>query len=108
MDGAASNLSLVSSGASDSVRQGNDALVALALEELREALPAFRAANVRRASVVRERQATFSLAPGQPARPSTRTPLAGFYLAGVWTDTGLPGTIESAAASGHRAAASVR
>jgi len=33
--------------------------------------------------------------------------VAGFYLAGDWTDTGLPGTIESAAASGHRAADAV-
>jgi hypothetical protein len=34
--------------------------------------------------------------------------LAGFYLAGDWTDTGLPATIESAVASGHAAAALVR
>jgi zeta-carotene desaturase len=83
---------------------GNDATVALALRELRDALPAARTATVKRASVVRERRATFSLAPGQPARPSTVTPLAGLYLAGDWTDTALPGTIESAAMSGHRAA----
>jgi len=106
-NGAASHLSLVSSGAAAIVGQGNDALVVLALRELRDALPAARAAAVRRASVVRERRATFSLAPGQPARPSTTTPLAGFYLAGDWTDTGLPGTIESAAASGHLAADAV-
>jgi squalene-associated FAD-dependent desaturase len=105
--GAASHLSLVSSGAAGIVGQGNDALVALALRELRDALPASRAARLRRASVVRERRATFSLAPGQPARPSTTTPVAGLYLAGDWTDTGLPGTIESAAASGHLAADAV-
>jgi len=105
--GAASHLSLVSSGAAGIAGQGNDALVVLALRELRDALPACRAARLRRASVVRERRATFSLAPGQPARPSTTTPMAGFYLAGDWTDTGLPGTIESAAASGHRAADAV-
>ena len=105
--GAASHLSLVSSGASAIAGQGNDALVVLALRELRDALPACRAARVLRATVVRERRATFSLAPGQPARPSTTTPMAGFYLAGDWTDTGLPGTIESAAASGHRVADAV-
>ena len=107
-NGAASHLSLVSSGAAGTVGQKNDALVALALRELRDALPACRVARVLRATVVRERRATFSLAPGQPARPSTTTPMAGFYLAGDWTDTGLPGTIESAAASGHLAAAAVR
>jgi squalene-associated FAD-dependent desaturase len=105
--GAASHLALVSSGAAGTVGQGNAALVSLALRELRDALPACRAARVRRATVVRERRATFSLAPGQPARPSTTTPVAGLYLAGDWTDTGLPGTIESAAASGHLAANAV-
>ena len=63
--------------------------------------------RVTRASVVRERRATFSLAPGQPSRPAAATPLSGFVLAGDWTDTGLPGTIESAAVSGHRAADAV-
>jgi uncharacterized protein with NAD-binding domain and iron-sulfur cluster len=54
---------------------------------------------------VREKQATFSLAPGQPRRPGTATPIGGLVLAGDWIDTGLPGTIESAVVSGHRAAA---
>jgi hydroxysqualene dehydroxylase len=54
--------------------------------------------------VVREPRATFSLAPGQPRRPTTRTPIKGFYLAGDWIDTGLPATIESAVRSGHLAA----
>jgi uncharacterized protein with NAD-binding domain and iron-sulfur cluster len=54
--------------------------------------------------VVREKQATFSLAADQPPRPSTHTPVTGLYLAGDWIDTGLPGTIESAVVSGHRAA----
>ena len=103
----ASYVSLVSSGAADVVGMTNDGVVNLALGELRDALPRARAAVVRKASVVRERRATFSLAPGQPARPGPNTLLAGFYLAGDWTDTGLPGTIESAAMSGHRAAEAV-
>jgi squalene-associated FAD-dependent desaturase len=106
-DGAASHHSLVSSGAAVIVGRDNDTLTGIALGELQAAFPAARAASVTRASVVRERRATFSLAPGQPARPRAVTPLAGFYLAGDWTDTGLPGTIESAAASGHRAAAAI-
>lgn len=102
---AASHLSLVSSGAAGVVGLDNDAIAGLALRELRDALPAARAAAVRRASVVRERRATFSLAPGQPARPAAgATALPGFFLGGDWTDTGLPGTIESAALGGHRAA----
>jgi protoporphyrinogen oxidase len=102
---AASHLSLVSSGASDIVSRGNDEIVALAVRELREAVPAARDATLKHATVVRERRATFSLAPGEPRRPGAQTGLAGFVLAGDWTDTGLPGTIESAAASGHAAAA---
>ena len=54
--------------------------------------------------IVRERQATFSLHAAEPARPPNQTPVPGFFLAGDWTDTGLPGTIEGAAASGHAAA----
>ncbi len=102
-----SHVSLVSSGAAAVVGMANDAVVDLALGEFLDALPQARSAVVRKASVVRERRATFSLAPGQPARPRPDTPLAGFYLAGDWTDTGLPGTIESAAMSGHRAAEAV-
>ncbi|MGE5200026.1 MAG: hydroxysqualene dehydroxylase HpnE [Rhodospirillaceae bacterium] len=103
-----SYVSLVSSGAADVVGLGNDAIVDLALRELQDALPSARSSAVRHASVVRERRATFSLAPGQPARPASATPLAGFWLGGDWTDTGLPGTIESAAMSGHRATEAIR
>jgi len=101
---AASHLSLVSSGAAGILAETNDALIRMAHEELLDALPDVRAARLLRATVVREPRATFSLAPGQPARPSTRTDLTGFLLAGDWIDTGLPATIESAVRSGHRAA----
>jgi squalene-associated FAD-dependent desaturase len=100
----ASHLSLVSSGAEAVLRRSNDALIALARTELEAAVPAARAAVLRRATVVREPQASFSLAPGQPRRPGTRTAVAGLFLAGDWVDTGLPATIESAVVSGHRAA----
>ncbi|HXE80391.1 MAG TPA: hydroxysqualene dehydroxylase HpnE [Vicinamibacterales bacterium] len=100
----ASHLSLVSSGASAIVAESNDALVDLALREIQDALPAARTARVLRASVVREKRATFSLAPGQPPRPSVETPVRGLWLAGDWIDTGLPATIESAVLSGRLAA----
>jgi squalene-associated FAD-dependent desaturase len=106
-DSSLSHVSLVSSGAAAVAGLTHDAAVNLALRELRDALPRARSAVVKRASVVRERRATFSLAPGQPGRPPADTGLAGFSLAGDWTDTGLPGTIESAAMSGHRAAEAV-
>jgi squalene-associated FAD-dependent desaturase len=102
---SASHLSLVSSGADGVLQLTNADLIALAHRELIEALPSIRAVKLIRASVVREPRATFSLAPGQPARPSVETGIRGFFLAGDWIDTGLPATIESAVRSGHRAAA---
>ena len=101
---ALSHLSLVSSGAEAVLRQSNDELIALAWRELTDAVPEARSAVLARATVVREPQASFSLAPGQPARPGTRTAVSGLFLAGDWVDTGLPATIESAVVSGHRAA----
>jgi len=106
-DGAgeeASHLSLVSSGAAKILAETNIELVHRAHAELLDALPDVRAAKLIRATVVREPRATFSLAPGEPARPSTETGLQGFLLAGDWIDTGLPATIESAVRSGHLAA----
>ena len=100
----ASHLSLVSSAADGLDGSSNDAIVRLALEEVSGALPEVRENRIIRANVIRERRATFSLAPGQPSRPAVRTPVAGLFLAGDWIDTGLPGTIESAVRSGHAAA----
>jgi uncharacterized protein with NAD-binding domain and iron-sulfur cluster len=100
----ASHLSLVSSGADRMVARTNDELIQIAHQELLEAMPEVRTATLVRATVVREPRATFSLASGQPARPKTETGVRGFYLAGDWIDTGLPGTIESAVRSGHAAA----
>lgn len=101
------HLSLTCSGAAAICDASNDAIVAIAVRELGEAIPAFARATLRRATVVRERRATFALGPGAPSRPGTRTPLGGFVLAGDWIETGLPATIESAVLSGHRAAGAV-
>ena len=101
---SASHLSLVSSGAAAIAARGNDELIAAAHAQLVEAFPDARQVRVLRATVIREPNATFSLAPGQPKRPGTATPIRGLYLAGDWVDTGLPATIESAVRSGHAAA----
>ncbi len=56
-----------------------------------------------RCRVVRERAATVVFSPGSPPRIPQATPLPGLALAGDWTDTGLPATIEGAVVSGRRA-----
>jgi zeta-carotene desaturase len=101
-----SHLSLVASGADALVGEDYAALVALAAREVADAIPGARDATLLRGTVVREKRATFSVAPGQPARPPVETPVDGLFIAGDWIDTGLPGTIESAAIAGHRAAQS--
>jgi hydroxysqualene dehydroxylase len=102
-----SHLSLVASGADALTGESAEDLVARAAREVGEAIPGARGASLVRGTVVREKQATFSLAAGQPARPQTKTGLAGLWLAGDWIDTGLPGTIESAVVSGHAAARAI-
>jgi zeta-carotene desaturase len=104
---SASHVALVSSGADAIVGLSNDAVTAIALRELSTALPRSRDAVLRRAVVVREKRATFSVAPDQPLRPGVRTGVRGLFLAGDWIDTGLPATIEGAVLSGHRAADAV-
>ncbi|HSC26804.1 MAG TPA: hydroxysqualene dehydroxylase HpnE [Vicinamibacterales bacterium] len=105
--GEASHLSLVASGAEALVGLDNRSLVDRAAQEVEDALPRARRGRLLRGTVVRERRATFSLAPARSTRPGTRTGIRGLYLAGDWIDTGLPGTIESAVVSGHMAAESL-
>lgn len=100
----ASHLSLVSSAAASLAGKSHADLIALAVREVAGALPAAKGARLVRATVVREKHATFSLAAGEPPRPATRTAVRGLVLAGDWIETELPSTIESAAVSGHAAA----
>lgn len=75
------------------------------LPELARLLPAARDAAVRDFFVTRERHATFDPRPGVGRlRPAARTALPGLSLAGAWTDTGWPATMESAVRSGTTAA----
>jgi squalene-associated FAD-dependent desaturase len=102
--GDASHLSLTSSGAEAIVAMPNQELAALALSEVRDAMPAARSAALLRSVAVREKRSTFSLAADAPPRPGARTAIEGLILAGDWIETGLPATIESAVFSGHAAA----
>lgn len=78
------------------------------LPALAQLLPALRDAQVRDFFVTRERHATFRPAPGTAAlRPPVVTALPGLYVAGAWTATGWPATMEGAVRSGTAAAAAV-
>jgi squalene-associated FAD-dependent desaturase len=80
------------------------AIRARLLPELERLFPAAAAARVEDFFVTRERCATFLPAPGSRAlRPGQATGLPGFALAGAWTDTGWPDTMEGAVRSGQLA-----
>jgi squalene-associated FAD-dependent desaturase len=75
------------------------------LAELRQLFPMAREAEVLRARVVTEHAATFSAVPGVDRwRPAQAGPLANLFLAGDWTATGWPATMEGAVRSGYLAA----
>ncbi|MEU1211555.1 hydroxysqualene dehydroxylase HpnE [Streptomyces sp. NPDC005790] len=75
------------------------------LHELERLLPASRGAGIRDFFVTRERTATFAPTPGVGRlRPGTHTRAPGLYLAGAWTATGWPATMEGAVRSGRSAA----
>jgi uncharacterized protein with NAD-binding domain and iron-sulfur cluster len=93
------------SAADDELAATNDELRARYLPALAELLPAARSATVERFFVTREHSATFRASPGARSwRPAARTELPGLVLAGAWTDTGWPATMEGAVRSGHAAA----
>ena len=83
----------------------DEQIVARTLQEIQEALPAAEHASVRHAVVNRIPMAIPCPKPGsENMRPPTRTPVGGLLLAGDWTDTGLPASMESAVHSGWAAA----
>jgi squalene-associated FAD-dependent desaturase len=89
------------SGADDEVRLTRDEIVARLRPAVEQLLPAARRATLLDASVTKEPRATFRAGPGTAAfRPGARTHVPGLYLAGAWTDTGWPATMEGAVRSG--------
>ena len=80
-------------------------VIALALREAAEFFPRIRDAKVERAHVIKEVRATYSARPGmESARPEARTRAPNVFLAGDWTRSGWPATMEGAVRSGYRAA----
>jgi squalene-associated FAD-dependent desaturase len=93
------------SGAEREMAESTEELRARFLPALAELLPDARDARVERFLVTREHCATFQATPGSRAfRPGPSTGVPGLFLAGAWTDTGWPATMEGAVRSGLTAA----
>ncbi|MFJ6946813.1 hydroxysqualene dehydroxylase HpnE [Streptomyces wuyuanensis] len=103
--GGGQYLALSQSAAQDEIDTPVSVLRERYLPELERLLPATRGAEVRDFFVTRERTATFAPAPGVGRlRPAARTNAPGLFLAGSWTATGWPATMEGAVRSGLSAA----
>lgn len=93
------------SGAHDEVEMPKESLIRAVVDELRTALPGARNADLHHAVCIKEPDATFGVGPGQAAkRPGPESAVPGITLAGTWTDTRWPATMESAVRSGMTAA----
>src|SRR5262249_34272776 len=83
-------------------------VIALAQRELKEFFPVAASAKLEKAHVVKEVRATFSARPGlEHHRPATKTSAGNLFLAGDWTRTGWPATMEGAVRSGYFAAEAI-
>jgi hydroxysqualene dehydroxylase len=101
-------LSFVISGARKLVDRSNQEILDIVISDLQAMIPASRDAKVVKSLVLKEKNAT--MAPDLRSlelRPTAKTPISNFFLAGDWIQTELPATIESAVISGRAAAAAV-
>jgi zeta-carotene desaturase len=103
-----SYLELVVSASKSLVNMQRQDIIDMAVTELADFFPAVREARLLKATVVKELHATYSVLPGADAfRPKQTTPDGRVFLAGDWTDTGWPATMEGAVRSGYLAAEAV-
>lgn len=100
----ASYIELVVSASKSLIDKSRAEIVDLALQEVREFFPAARDAVLIKSAVIKEVHATYSPRPGLEAhRPSQTTSWPRVFLAGDWTATGWPATMEGAVRSGYLA-----
>jgi len=100
-----SYVELVVSSSKTLVDKPRGEIIDLAVKELGEFFPIVREAKLTKATVIKEVHATFSPMPGSDAfRPPNRSPWPRLFLAGDWTATGWPSTMEGAVRSGYGAA----
>jgi zeta-carotene desaturase len=98
-------LQLVISASYDLLQKSRQEIIDLCLAEVQHALPKARDAQLLKATVIKEAAATFSPEPGVDRwRPAQATSIPDLFLAGDWTQTGWPATMEGAVRSGYLAA----
>jgi zeta-carotene desaturase len=103
--GEGSYVELVVSSSKELVDKSRQEILDLALKELGEFFPAVREAKVLKATVIKEVHATYAPLPGTDAhRPAQTTAWPRVFLAGDYTQTGWPATMEGAVRSGYLAA----
>ena len=101
-------IQLVVSASRALTEMSRNEVIDLALRELNEFFPAAATAHLEHAHVVKEMRATFSAQPGlELLRPQTGTPFSNLFLAGDWTRSGWPATMEGAVRSGYLAAEAI-
>jgi zeta-carotene desaturase len=101
-------LELVISASREFARLTREQAITQAVRELGEFFPAAASAHLEKAALVKEMRATFGVPPGiDAARSTSVSPWPNCFLAGDWTATGWPSTMESAARSGHLAAEAI-
>ncbi len=106
--GGGQYLQLVISASYSLTQRSRQEIIELCLEELRKVLPAACDAVLVKGTVVKEMNATFSPAPGSDEfRPTQKSPVKNLFLAGDWTATGWPATMEGAVRSGYLAAEAI-
>ncbi|MFZ0952208.1 MAG: hydroxysqualene dehydroxylase HpnE [Candidatus Sulfotelmatobacter sp.] len=104
-ESSGSYIELVVSASKSLIEKSRAEIVELALREVREFFPEARAANLVKSTVIKEVHATYSPRPGIDAyRPQQSTPWPRVFLAGDWTASGWPATMEGAVRSGYLAA----
>jgi zeta-carotene desaturase len=106
--GGGSYVEIIIAGSKTELPMSRAEILEPALEELARFFPRVREARLLKSGILKEARATFSVTPGLDAvRPSQKTGLSGLYLAGDWTATDWPSTMEGAARSGRLAAGEV-
>jgi len=101
-------LELVISASFSELRQTSEQILAFSLVELTRFFPAVREARLLKSAVLKEARATFSVTPGLDRfRPTADAPGDNLYLAGDWTLSGWPSTMEGAVRSGRLAAEAI-